>query len=131
MARKTASRLELRKQAEAAEKRDASGEKKKTTRKKTTTTRAKRTKTVTQVRKRVVWAIYSGSMKEEARFPYAERAQAEEKLEQLRSKGKKMYFMQPLKEDMADGGSTTAAAKAKKAKAVKPAKKKAKSEEEE
>lgn len=127
MARKTASRLELRKQAEAAEKRDASGEKKKATRKKATTTRAKRTKTVTQVRKRVVWAIYSGSMKEEARFPYAERAQAEEKLEQLRSKGKKMYFMQLLKEDMSDGGSATT--KVKKAK-VAP-KKKAKSEEEE
>ena len=129
MARKTASRLELRKQAEAAEKRGAPDEKetkKKTPRKKSTTPRAKRT--VTPTRKRVVWAIFSGSMKEEARFPYSERAQAEEKLEQLRAKGKKMYFIQPVKEDMSDGASTPAKAKAK---AAVPAKKVKKVEEEE
>lgn len=122
MARKTASRLELRRQTEAAEKRDGAGEKetkKKSTRKKAAAPRAKR-KAAAPTRKRVVWAIFSGSMKEEARFPYADRALAEEKLEQLRAKGKKMYFIQPVKEDMSDGAS--APAKVKAAKVAKPVK---------
>lgn len=37
-------------------------------------------------------------MKEEGRFPYDQRAAAEEKIELLRQKSKKMYFIQPLKE---------------------------------
>lgn len=74
--------------------------KKKATRKKATRTRKTREK-VAQ-RKRLVWGIFSGSMKEEARFPYDQRAAAEEKLEQLRGKSKKMYFLQPIKEVMAD-----------------------------
>lgn len=84
--------------AEAAE--STTTRKKKATRKKTTRTRKTREK-VTQ-RKRLVWGIFSGSMKEEARFPYDQRAAAEEKLEQLRGKSKKMYFLQPIKEVMAD-----------------------------
>ena len=42
--------------------------------------------------------IYSGSMKEEGRYPYQDKAAAEEKLEQLRQKSKRLYFMQMLKE---------------------------------
>lgn len=96
------SRLEMRKMAEAAEKMDAAetkaGTKKKKKRatKKRASSRSKRKDT--PVRKRLVWAIFSGSMKEEARFPYEQRSEAEEKLEQLRSKSKKLYFIQPLKE---------------------------------
>ncbi|MBM81986.1 MAG: hypothetical protein CMJ78_15555 [Planctomycetaceae bacterium] len=95
MARKTPSRLELRKQVEAAEAEGAPAKKKKVTRKKTT--RAKRTREKTPERKKLVWGVFSGSMKEEARFAYEERDAAEEKLEQLRSKGKKLYFIQPIK----------------------------------
>ena len=53
-------------------------------------------------------------MKEEARFPYDQREAAEERLEQLRSKGKKMYFIQPIKE-LITAASATAAPEAEEA----------------
>jgi hypothetical protein len=97
MARKTASRLAKRREAEAAASQgDATKKKKrKVTRKKTTTTRRKHK---AAERKRLVWGVFSGSLKEEARFPYDQRAEAEAKLELLRSRGKKLYFIQPIKE---------------------------------
>lgn len=95
MARKTASRISKRREAEAAESKGTKAKKKrKSTRKKTTSRR----KAKAVERKRLVWGVFSGSLKEEARFPYDERKEAEKKLEQLRSKGKKMYFIQPIKE---------------------------------
>lgn len=107
MARKTASRLSKRREAEAAEAMEAEGTapkkkatKKKATKKKATkrkTTRSRAKKDVLE-RRKLVWAIYSSTMKEEARFPWEERSEAEAKLEQLRSKSKKSYFIQPLKE---------------------------------
>jgi len=91
-------RLELRKQAEAAEARGGSaGETKKKT-KKAAGTKTKRVKEKVLARKRLVWVVYNGSMKEEGRFPYDQRSAAEEKIEQLKLKSKKMYFIQPLKE---------------------------------
>ena len=98
MARKSPSRLELRKQAEAAEAEETGSKKKKkkATKKKT---RKKRTKEKAADRRRLVWAVFNGSMKEEARFPYEERAEAEEKMSALQKKStKKMYFIQPIKE---------------------------------
>src|SRR5262245_37694290 len=89
-------RIELRKQAEAAEARGALDEPKKA--KKSTGTKTKRVKEKVQARKRLVWVVYNGSMKEEGRFPYDQRSAAEEKIELLRQKSKKMYFIQPLKE---------------------------------
>ena len=108
MARKTASRLEKRRELEAAEKLEKP--KKKTTKKKAasttvkkkTTRKTKRTKASAAERRRLVWAIYNGNMKEEARFPYENRQEAEEKLAQLRAKGKRFYFIQPLKEPITD-----------------------------
>lgn len=107
MARKSPSRKELRKQAEAAETREpASGEKKKKKKKKAAkkSTRTKRrTKDKTPQRKKLVWGVFSGSMKEEARFPYEERDAAEEKIKQLRTKStKKVYFIQPIKEPISE-----------------------------
>ncbi len=107
MARKTPSRLELRKQAEAAEEQEAATGKKTTKKKaaakKKAAPRKKRTKAKAVQRKKLVWGIFSGSMKEEARFPYSERDAAEEKIKQLRAKStKKLYFMQPIKEEIAD-----------------------------
>jgi hypothetical protein len=102
MARKTPSRLELRKQAEAAEAAEAEEgaspkKKKKATKKKAT--RKKRVKEKVADRRRLIWGIFNGSMKEEARFPYEERAEAEEKMKALRKKStKKMFFIQPIKE---------------------------------
>ena len=64
---------------------------------------AKRKTTKTVERKRLLWGVYSGSMKEEARFPYDQREDAEKKIEQLRARStKKMYFIQPIKEVITD-----------------------------
>ncbi len=90
-------RLELRKAAEAAEVRGGAADAPKKT-KKAATTKTKRTKEKVQARKRLVWVVYNGSMKEEGRFPYDQRSAAEEKIELLKQKSKKMYFIQPLKE---------------------------------
>jgi len=57
------------------------------------------------VRKRLVWIIYNGSMKEEARFNYDQLAEAEERIEALRQKSKKLYFIQPLKEPLGEPSS--------------------------
>ncbi len=102
MPRKLPSRQELRKQAEAA---DAAGidegTPKKKTRKKKKAAKKRATRKVKDAvpeRKRLVWVIYTATLREEARFPYDQRKQAEEKLEQLLAKGKRTYFMQPVKE---------------------------------
>jgi len=105
MARKTPSRMELRRQVEAAEagtaaeKVDKTGKKRVKTKdgaKKPTT---RRTKTKVAERKRLMWAVYNGSMKEEGRFPYDNRDAAEEKVQQLKLKSpKKIFFIQALKE---------------------------------
>jgi hypothetical protein len=95
MARKTASRIQKRRENEAAEGRDAKAPAKK----KAKRARApSKRKAKAAERKRLIWGVFSGSLKEEARFPYDQRAAAEEKLEQLRAKGKKSYFIQPIKE---------------------------------
>lgn len=99
MARK--SRLDLRKEAEAAEAMGADGskaapkkKKKKAAKRKVT----KRTKVKAVVRKRLVWGVFSSSLKEEARFPYDQRKAADEKAVQLATKTKRTYFVQPIKE---------------------------------
>lgn len=95
------SRLELRKMndaAEAAGLSDSSEEKatkKKATRKKAAPRRPREKQ---PERKRAVWIIYSGSMKEEGRYPYDQKEVAEERLAVLLARGKKLYFMQMVKE---------------------------------
>src|SRR5262245_58306155 len=96
MARKTASRIQKRKEIEAA---GAGGGKGDATKKAGKRARApSRRKAKAAERKRLIWGVFSGSLKEEARFPYDQRAAAEERLEQLRAKGKKNYFIQSIKE---------------------------------
>lgn len=92
MARKTASRLQKRREAEAADSKTKSAAKKPAKK------RVSRRKVKVPDRKRKLWGVFSGTLKEEARFPYDQRKQAEEKLELLRSKSKKLYFIQPIKE---------------------------------
>lgn len=105
-------RLELRRMAEAAERAEKTGATpaKKTTKKRKTKARktaTRRTKEKTLARRRIVWCIYNGSMKEEARFPYDQRDAAEEKLQALQAKAtKKLYFLQPLKEVLSDAAVT-------------------------
>src|SRR5579872_3800154 len=101
MARKTQSRLELRRQAEAAG--DAGtaekGAKKRKTPKDGVKKPSRRTKSKVSERKRLMWAVFNGSMKEEGRFPYDERDAAEERVQQLKLKSpKKIFFIQAIKE---------------------------------
>jgi hypothetical protein len=102
MARKTQSRLELRKQAEAAESQGAAPDaatKKKKREKDPTKKPTRRAKSKVAERKRLMWAVFNGSMKEEGRFAYDARESAEEKVSQLKLKSpKKIYFIQVIKE---------------------------------
>ncbi|MEI8016572.1 MAG: hypothetical protein WCH39_00165 [Schlesneria sp.] len=97
--------LELRKQAEAVEARSGSVDAPKKT-KKAAGTKTKRVKEKVQARKRLIWVVYNGSMKEEGRFPYDQREAAEERIELLRQKSKKLYFIQPLKEVIGEAPGT-------------------------
>jgi hypothetical protein len=105
MARKTQSRLELRKQAEAAEgqAQATDGATKKKKREKDPTKKpTRRTKTKVAERKRLMWAVFNGSMKEEGRFAFDQRDAAEERVQQLKLKSpKKIYFIQTIKEAIA------------------------------
>lgn len=105
------SRISKRREAEAAETLEKTNPKKKkkpaakkTTRKKTSTSRSRRVKDVPP-RRRLVWVVYSSTMREEGRFLYHERKKAEEKLKQLLAKGKRRYFIQPIKELLDSNGA--------------------------
>lgn len=102
MARKTPSRLELRKQAEAAESQGAGAAGKDGKKSKTKDVKKKpvrRAKAKATERKRLMWGVFNSSMKEEGRFPYDKRAAAEERVEQLKLKSaKKIFFIQAIKE---------------------------------
>ncbi|MFT4557780.1 MAG: hypothetical protein ACI8P0_002565 [Planctomycetaceae bacterium] len=98
------SRLELRREYDAAEAAgitdDDDGEatpkkKKKATRKKAA---PRKVREKPPERKRAVWVLYSGSMKEEGRYPYDQKEAADERLAVLQGRGKKLYFMQMVKE---------------------------------
>jgi len=130
----------MRREAEAAEaleesapvKKTKKAAKKKATRKKAATSRARRAKEVAP-RRRLVWVVYSSTMREEGRYPYHERDKADEKLEQLLAKGKRRYFIQPIKEPLdSEGNPMTeeATPAVKKAPAKKAAAKKVKADEE-
>ena len=101
MARKTPSRLELRKQVEAAEAQGAGANGKDAKKKKPDAKKkpVRRAKTKATERKRLMWGVYNSNMKEEARFPHDQRAAAEERMEQLKLKSaKKVFFIQAIKE---------------------------------
>lgn len=98
--------LELRKQAEAVEARGDSLDAPTKKTKKAAAAKTKRVKEKVQARKRLIWVVYNGSMKEEGRFPYDQREAAEERIELLRQKSKKLYFIQPLKEVIGEAPGT-------------------------
>lgn len=139
------SRISKRREIEAAE---AKGEKttkekvakKKESKKRKTAARPRRAKD-TPARRRIVWVVYSSTMREEGRFLYHERDKADEKLEQLLAKGKRRYFIQPFKEpldsegaplvaDPAEEAAKKEAAKVARAEKAKKAKEKADAEAE-
>lgn len=102
-ASKSTTRLDLRKEAEAAEKlkseekpaTKAKAKKKKAARK---TTRRKTKKKVEAQRMRLVWGVFDNSSQQIAVFPYPERKDAEKKAEEMTAKGRGIYFVQPVKE---------------------------------
>jgi hypothetical protein len=110
MAKRTQNRRELREQAEAAEKQDksAAGEaapaekKKGKDPKKKAAPKPKRSKAKIIVRKRMLWGVFSSSMKEEGRFPFADREAAEARATDLAARHKRTYFVQPIKEPLPD-----------------------------
>jgi hypothetical protein len=108
MAKRTRSIKELREQAEAAEKQGktpaaeaGAGEKKKVKEgKKKVAAKPKRSKVKVIVRKRMLWGVFSSSLKEEGRFPYAEKDAAEARAADLAARHKRTYFVQPIKEPL-------------------------------
>ena len=125
------SRLSMRREVEAAEAAEAGTTKKKATRKAagekaegTTKKRAKkgdadsaapkkrkaakpRTKRAKEAmqRRRLIWVVYSSTMREEGRFVYHEKDKADELLATLLGRGKRRYFMQPMKEALNPDGT--------------------------
>jgi hypothetical protein len=105
MAKRTRNIKELREQAEAAEKQGKgppaeAGEKKVKEGKKKAAPKPKRSKVKVIVRKRMMWGVFSSSLKEEGRFPYAEKDAAESRAADLAAKHKRTYFVQPIKEPL-------------------------------
>lgn len=88
-----------KKKASKGDKKDAAAKKKKVAK-----PRTKRAKEQMQ-RRRIVWVVYSSTMREEGRFLYYEKDKAEELLANLLAKGKRRYFMQPLKEALNPDGT--------------------------
>lgn len=109
------SRLSMRREVEAADaleetsptkkKATKKAAKKKAAKKKATTTRTRKKKADIPVRRRLIWVLYSSTMREEGRYLYHERDKAEEKLQALLAKGKRRYFLQPIKEPLDSEGN--------------------------
>jgi hypothetical protein len=110
MASRVLNRRELREQGEAArpgapDVRDVAA-----------TPRKKRTKAAAKVRKprakkaplrlRARWGVFDSGMKQVAIFDYNQRAAADDKLLDLRAKHKGLYFMQIVKEPIAEPAET-------------------------
>lgn len=98
--KKTVSIKKARAEVEAAEKQAKTATKKKAATKKKVTRKKRAAKE--PARFRLIWGVYSSSMKEESRFSYDQRKEAEKKTEQLKAKSKKLYWIQPIKEEISD-----------------------------
>ena len=97
MARKTKSRLELREEAEAAERAGAKT-KKKAVKKKAPVKRKSRKKTAKEVRLKAFWGVFNQSMKRVALFEYNERKPADKKAADLSKSARTPHFVQLVKE---------------------------------
>ena len=91
MARKVVNRKELRAEAEAAE---AQGKKKK----KKAAKRKTRSKTVADVRMKLLWGVFNQSLKRVAVFDFNQKKDAEKKAADLSKSGKSPHFVQKVKE---------------------------------
>ena len=111
---KTPNRLELRKAAEAAEKKKKDAPASKAKAKKAPAkkgTRRKSAKSSAPERLRMVWGVFDNSNQQVAAFPYAQRQLAEKKIEDLAGKGRGPYFIQPVKEPIIETAESDAEAK--------------------
>ena len=111
MARKTISRLDKRREVEAAEKSGGEGAAGKTDAKKKaakkTAKPAKRKsrskkKSDEPVRLKAFWGVYNQSLKQVARFEYHERKQAQKKAEEMSTSQKTPHFVRPVKEEIVE-----------------------------
>ncbi|HVC95936.1 MAG TPA: hypothetical protein VND64_19760 [Pirellulales bacterium] len=99
MARKIVNRKELRREGEAAEAAEAAGIGTKTpAAKKPAVKRKSRAKAAKEVRLKAFWGVYNQSMKQIARFEYAERKAADKKVAELNTSHKTPHFVQLVKE---------------------------------
>jgi hypothetical protein len=61
-----------------------------------------RKKAVKLVRRRIVWVVYDNSNKKIAQFDYPKKSEADELVEKLKTEKKQTYFVQPVKEEIAE-----------------------------
>jgi hypothetical protein len=103
MARRTLNRRELRAAAEAAEAMGLNTNSDSSSRsasRKSADVPALRSKPVAGPRMRVVWAVCDMGGRTVATFEYAEKAQAEAHIAELKAKGKGAHFLRSAKEPM-------------------------------
>ena len=98
MARKTISRLDKRRESEAAAAAEKVGGDEPKAKKKATRKRKSRAKTVKDVRYKAFWGVFNQGLKRIALFEYHERPEAEKKAEELSASQKSPHFIRPVKE---------------------------------
>lgn len=98
MARKTASRLDKRREVEAAEAMEAEAPPKK--KKKKASKRKK--KVVAEARMKLFWGIFSPSMKRVALFDFNQKKQAQKRCDELTAKGKGDHFVMKVKDEITE-----------------------------
>ena len=104
MAKKKTTKQTTKKVAEETAEKVAKKATKKAVKKATKKKAVKRKKKASDpTRYRLIWGVYSSSMREEARFDYDRRKDADKKAEQLKARGKKIYWVQPIKEPIVPG----------------------------
>ena len=99
MARKVVNRKELRAEADAAEAQEATKTKKaakKATTKKATK-RKSRAKEPVQERMKLLWGVFSQSLKQVAAFEYDQKDEATKRAEELSASGKSPHFVKKVK----------------------------------
>src|SRR5688500_13499118 len=96
MARKIVNRLQLREEAEQAERAAASGEAKPA--KKKAAPRKSRKKEAVEARIKLFWGVFNQSLKRVALYEYSQRTQADKKAQELSQRGKAPHFVQKVKE---------------------------------
>ena len=96
MAKKNTTKKATKKAAKKTTKAGA----KKTTKKKAAKKTTRKKKSTEPIRYRLIWGVYSSGMREESRFDYGKRKDADKKAEQLTAKGKKLFWVQPIKEEI-------------------------------